>query len=341
MKKAIVITAVITMCSLLCVIGFGVAAVAIGVPVAAGQIGKIVNEDVYIAGVDVGQIIDRAFWDLDYDNESFVADDSTSKTLDMTNVKRVELKVDAARVEITPVEGNTATVTVETFNLTTNRTLKADVSGDTARIESKYVYDNITSISGINRTRVYIKLPQKQYDKVLVTLNAGDLTIQDTACDELELSLNAGNTTIKNATADKITISCDAGNVDVKTASVTDMEIDVDAGNVDLRDVKGKTLNVSVNAGNASMTDDSLFTDKIDGKVDMGNIDLKLSKDIGFTLNYESDMGSFLNRFDGKVSMISSGNGSNDFISRKGTLEYLDGACDINLKINMGNITIK
>lgn len=341
MKKAIVIVAIVTMCSLLCVIGFGVAAVAIGVPVAAGQISKLINEDVHIVGMDVGQVIDRAFWDWDNDHASFVADDSTSKTLDMTNVKRVEIKVDAARVEIAPVSGNTATVTVETFNLTTRRTLKAEVSGDTAQIESKYMYDSISGLSGINRTKVYIKLPQKQYDKVLVTLNAGDLTIQDAVSAELGLKLNAGNTTIKNATADKITISCDAGNVDVKTASVTDMDIDVDAGNVDLRDVKGKTLNVSVNAGNASMTGDSLFTDKIDGEVDMGNIDLKLSKDIGFTLNYDSDMGSFLNRFDGKTSMISSGNDSNNFISRKGTLEYLDGACQINLKINMGNITIK
>ncbi len=343
MKKAVIITAIITMCSLIFVIGFGVAAVAVGVPVAAGQISRLIGEDIDIPGVNVGQIIDRAFWDWDSDNYSynFVADDSTSKTLDMTNVQKVEIKVDAARVEILPTESNTATVTVETSSALGKRSLKVEASGSTATIESKLLTEKITGFSTINRTKVSIKLPKKQYAEVLVKLSAGDLTIQDTTCDKLELKLSAGNTTIKNATAEKMIIDCDAGNVDVKTAGVTDVDIDVDAGNVDLRDVKGKTLNVSVNAGNASMTGNSLFTNQIDGKVDMGNIDLKLSKDIGFTLKYESDMGSFLNQFDGKTSMTTSGNGSNNFMSRKGTLEYLDGACAVNLKINMGNITIK
>lgn len=339
MKKAIIITAIVTAVSLVCVIGFSIAAAAVGIPAAASQIGKVINGEIHIAGLDIGDIIADAFSDVD--DAHFVADDKTTKTLDLTNVNQVEVKVDAARVEITPVEGNTANVTVETSGLKGKRTLKAEVNGESAVIESKYVFDNIVNVSGVTLTRVYIKLPQKQYNALTVKISAGDLTLKDTACGKLKLNLDAGNTTILNATADTMTISCSAGNVDVKTAQVTDVDIEADAGNVDLRDVKGKSLNVSVNAGNASMTGDSVFTDRIQAKVDMGNIDLQLSKDIGFTLNYKSDMGSFLNRFDGKTSIISSGNDSNDFISRKGTLEYLDGACEIDLDINMGNITIK
>ncbi len=339
MKKAVIITAIVTVVSLLCVIGFGIAAVLMGLPVAADQIGRIIQGDRSIIGLNIGDFISEVFDGVD-SSVSFVADDSQSKTLDLSGATRVEIRVDAARVEITPVQGNTATIRLDTAGVVRGkRSLRTEVSGNTAVIESRLNGVSV-GFTGITHTKLYISLPEKQYEEIMIKLSAGDLSVSNPNCKRLDLKLDAGNTTIKNALADSMILSCDAGNIDVKTATVGTVDIDVDAGNVDLRDVKGKTLNISVDAGNTSLTGNSAFTDAIDAELNMGNIDLKLAEDIGFTLAFEADMGSFLNRFAGKSEMTSFGMNTEDFVSQKGSFEYLDGACAINLKINMGNITI-
>lgn len=340
MKKAVIITAVITVVSLLCAIGFGIAAAASGIPVAIAQINRFWDFDLHSV-YQADELVDRVIGTIDDFTDDFgdataPLDRNTTATLDMSNATRVSIQVDAAQVNILPGDGETATVEVETTSAPSRRTLNAIVSGDTAIIESRIAKRSIT-LSEIVRTKVTVRLPQKTYETVCVEMDAGDLSTENVDCRSLTLSLDAGNAVVKNTTAEDMTVSCNAGNINLQNAALTALSVDVDAGNITLKDVTGETLDATANAGMVSMSGDSLFTKAIDAKVDMGNIELLLSKDLGFTLDYDAQMGNFLNRFDGKTT-ISSHRG--ELVSQKGSLSYLDGACTISLKINMGNITI-
>ncbi|MFA9380601.1 MAG: hypothetical protein ACERKO_06025, partial [Acetanaerobacterium sp.] len=74
MKKAIIITAIVTVASLMCIIGFATIAVMKGVPIAAQEINRFIGYDWFIGGLDIGDIISEAIADVEFDGD-FIADD--------------------------------------------------------------------------------------------------------------------------------------------------------------------------------------------------------------------------------------------------------------------------
>ncbi len=316
MKKAIAITAIIAAVSLLCVIGFAVGAAAQGVPVVLDSIhGRIGN-------IDIGNLISQAINDEDVRLrfDDFTVKDSDKKTLDFSQVDTVNISVDAAKVIIEKTSGNTAEVLLETGNaIPAKRTLKAEVSGSSAVIESLYHNNGNFDVFNLTHTKVTIRLPEKNYSKIKLVLNAGDFSMEDAVSSNVNLELNAGNVNLNRVQGDDFTVTCNAGNIE-------------------LENVTGKTLRIENNAGNVEVRDDSRFTDKIDGSVNVGNITLRLPKDIGFELQYKAEMGSISNSFGGED------NGHFDIdnpVSKSGTILYGDESCKITLNAEMGNIDIR
>ncbi len=342
MKKAIAVVASITILSLLCVIGFGIAAVAMGLPFAMDRIDRYVDFKSFVPYVNVGEIVSETIGVITVDD--FVADQNQKESLDFQNefldlngITKITIDVDAAKVEIKPITGDIANITVKSVgNTDYKRSLKAQINGKTAVIESHV--NNFSSITLNRRTTVLIELPVKNYDTLAVSLNAGDLSLDSVTCDDFSLKLNAGNMDVKNITAKRATLDSNAGNIEVKDIFAKTLEIDNDAGQVVVHSAKGDVLKIKDNAGNVVIKDGCTFSEEIEASVNMGNIDIKLSRDVGFTLSYNTTMGRFENSFNGEITQSKRSEG---ITSREGTFTYGDGSCKISLKADMGNITIQ
>lgn len=298
MKKAIIIVSIITVVSLLCVIGFAVAAAATGIPVILNNIPG------HIGNIKIGDFISDNFnhtaveWDYNWDD--FVAEESQTKTLDLSQIDTVDISVDAAKLEIVKTQGTTAEILLETSKAAWNhRTFKAEASGSTASIDVSY-RDNVNlDLKGIAHTKVTIRLPEKNYKKLKLNLNAGDFSMDSINCDETEVDLNAGNVEINN--------------------------------------VSGKKLNITNNAGNAEIHEGCRFTDEIIAKVNAGNISLNIPKDSGFLIKYDCNMGTVMNHLSVDAEEDSD---RGEFISKSGTIKYKDESCKIRLSADVGNIDI-
>ncbi len=133
----------------------------------------------------------------------------------------------------------------------------------------------------------------------------------------LEVTFNAGLLKINDIEADEFSLKMAAGNAIIKGCEFDTIETDLSAGN----------LNLYIDED----------TQRVNSHVSAGNMKLMLPEDIkGFDLTYKADLGNISNNL--SFNIDSSTNGF--AIDRRGEISYGDKSCKIELKVEVGNISI-
>ncbi|MCH5275484.1 MAG: DUF4097 family beta strand repeat protein [Lachnospiraceae bacterium] len=110
------------------------------------------------------------------------------------------------------------------------------VKGDTLYVNS--LVSGSWSFSS-NSTVITIEIPAGfQFEKVRMSLGAGEFTSDFLSSQEVKLELGGGDFTFENLTADALECELGAGRVTIEKLSIADMECEVGAGQIIIRDAE-------------------------------------------------------------------------------------------------------
>lgn len=331
MKKAIIITSIIALASLLAVIGFGAAVAVSGAQMVIGadysEVPKVAENiigiiDSFVPGINISNsnlqsgienILngEQNFLEIMSEDEEDYDSVILEKTYEAEDFRDVSVNIDVGNVRIVKASGDKVRVTVMTKKLFPIDKADCRIIGDKLCVDAQFP----SAIFNDNRILVKVELPEIEYNKIYANVDAGNAVIDDVS-------------------AYSITLDVDAGNANISNAKAKFLSADVDAGNVGLRNTSGKSFNAKVDAGNVNLADGSLFDGSIDISADCGNITLALPRDLGYSIDYKVQMGSFNNDTTGDGSFQAT-------FANKGTIYRFDRGTKIKLKADLGNITVK
>lgn len=320
MKKAVIITSIITVLALLCTIGFTVGVAVSGVTLVANsnlstipdsvmsildiveefvpaleiedELRAEIREEIENYDGNMGEVISGLF------NEAFDESKYTNtilqKEYNASEISAIKLNLDLGSVKLVKADGDKAVVTVKSrgnFNFSDtdatlfNRTLSVKISGG----PSMFTKDDFEIANGV---LAIIALPEGAYSQLKADIDAGGIFIDG--------------------------------------ISARVIELDIDAGNAEIRNTKGDVLIADVDAGNIVVGENNRFEQSIDIKADCGNVTLSLPADLGYFLNYKINMGSF-------TAEQPIGTDS----SLQGNYTNLGGGAQVDVKVDLGNVTLK
>ena len=148
---------------------------------------------------------------------------------------------------------------------------------------------------------------------------------KDVKLSSLEMTINAGNIKMNEITADYLFADIDAGNIEIRKCDFRKAEFDVDAGNFNITDSSFSILNISTDAGNIEISDTALSDVAIE--VSFGSVDIKNFGDVdAYDFECEVDAGAI--NVDGNTSVGE--------YNARGT-----GAGSIKVEVDAGNIDIR
>lgn len=187
-------------------------------------------------------------------SETFDADAFTSLDLDVTS-GTVEVKlVSGGPVRVTE-SGRVATGTVAFDAATKNL---AEVKGSTLKIRQFDCDDE----RAIDRT-VTVELPREVADNMVgITANvgAGDLTVTDIACHDLNLTLDSGDVEFAGTVTDTLNAKVGSGDVtfELYQAPAKSMDVSVDSGDVEIAVPNSAGFTASLTVGSGDFESDFL-----------------------------------------------------------------------------------
>ncbi|RHM63815.1 DUF4097 family beta strand repeat-containing protein [Collinsella sp. AF33-16] len=187
-------------------------------------------------------------------SETFDADAFTSLDLDVTS-GTVEVKhVSGGPVRVIE-SGRVATGTVAFDAATQNL---AEVKGSTLKIRQFDCDDE----RAIDRT-VTVELPREVADNMVgITANvgAGDLTVTDIACHDLNLTLDSGDVEFAGTVTDTLNAKVGSGDVtfELYQAPARSMDVSVDSGDVEIAVPNSAGFKASLTVGSGDFESDFL-----------------------------------------------------------------------------------
>lgn len=187
-------------------------------------------------------------------SETFDADAFTSLDLDVTS-GTVEVKhVSGGPVRVIE-SGRVATGTVAFDAATQNL---AEVKGSTLKIRQFDCDDE----RAIDRT-VTVELPREVADNMVgITANvgAGDLTVTDIACHDLNLTLDSGDVEFAGTVTDTLNAKVGSGDVtfELYQAPAKSMDVSVDSGDVEIAVPNSAGFTASLTVGSGDFESDFL-----------------------------------------------------------------------------------
>ncbi len=187
-------------------------------------------------------------------SETFDADAFTSLDLDVTS-GTVEVKhVSGGPVRVIE-SGRVATGTVAFDAATQNL---AEVKGSTLKIRQFDCDDE----RAIDRT-VTVELPREVADNMVgITANvgAGDLTVTDIACHDLNLTLDSGDVEFAGTVTDTLNAKVGSGDVtfELYQAPAKSMDVSVDSGDVEIAVPNSTGFTASLTVGSGDFESDFL-----------------------------------------------------------------------------------
>lgn len=186
--------------------------------------------------------------------ETFDADAFTSLDLDVTS-GTVEIKcVSDGPVRVIE-SGRVATGTVAFDAATQNL---AEVKGSTLKIRQFDCDDE----RAIDRT-VTVELPREVADNmvgVIANVGAGDLTVTDIACHDLNLTLDSGDVEFAGTVTDTLNAEVGSGDVtfELYQAPAKSMDVSVDSGDVEITVPNSTGFKASLTVGSGDFESDFL-----------------------------------------------------------------------------------
>lgn len=245
---------------------------------------------------------------------------------------RIELDSELVSVKLYPTSGD------KTIIRTTNAqmdTVSYSVSSGTLKLNFerniKDFWDIFHTFTGVFNQAIEIYVPDKQYDAITATIDAGSTEINGIKFANVDLQLNAGNLIFANPEEflnSALNVELNAGNCTIYNANTMRYDIAMSAGNIDVYGLKG-TGYLEVSAGNGVFNFDELNGD-INIDASAGNADINLPQNASAIINCEKTAGNVTVKY----------NGSNDSLHNDEEYIIGEGRYMINANISAGNISI-
>ncbi len=188
----------------------------------------------------------------------------SSETFDADSFQSLDLDVTSGEVEIKCVSGGQVRVIesgrvakgVATYDAATQNL--AEVKGSTLKIRQFDCDDE----RAIDRT-VTVELPREVADNMVgITANvgAGDLTVTDIACHDLNLTLDSGDVEFAGTVTDTLNAKVGSGDVtfELYQAPAKSMDVSVDSGDVEIAVPNSTGFTASLTVGSGDFESDFL-----------------------------------------------------------------------------------
>lgn len=112
---------------------------------------------------------------------------------------------------------------------------------------------NLSDLSSRNY-RIEIIIPKASVNSLTVSLNCGNININDLTCKTVSLEADCGNINLKNIVSEKLDIDADLGNVNVQSSSTGTTTIDADCGNIEFGSIVMEKVECDADLGNIEFT---------------------------------------------------------------------------------------
>lgn len=178
---------------------------------------------------------------------------------------------------------------------------------------------------------VEVYVPEKVYDSIAATVNAGRTEINGLNIEVADLELNAGEliyAAAEGSTTYGLDVRVTAGNCEIYNAATENYTFEMNAGNLTTYGLTGDG-SIRITAGNGVFNFDELG-DETDLSVSAGNMDINLPEGVSATISCDRNAGDLKVKYDGIRKEMKDGE----------ELKLGDGECDINAELTAGNITI-
>lgn len=200
------------------------------------------------------------------------AEDITENKVIQEDFNSIAIMSNDARVEIMSIDGSDAKV--ELSGKGSNYQMVAGVEESVLKVNIDYKQKklfNFDFTGDILTLKVY--LPEKEYEKLQVNNDNGDMKVNDLKAKDVHLEVDNGFIKMNNMDTETVYASTDNGAVDLKHLMALDVDVNSDNGKIDLEEVDGDLV---VRANNGQIT---LVTEKINRSIDFetdnGKIDIQ------------------------------------------------------------------
>lgn len=100
---------------------------------------------------------------------------------------------------------------------------------------------------------VKLMLPEKEYDRFLLNVGAGDANVSGISCSSFTLDCGAGDVDLSDIiSADRIDINGGAGDINVRNTSAGGLDIDIGAGDFDFAGTVNGNIDVDCGVGDVT-----------------------------------------------------------------------------------------
>lgn len=225
-----------------------------------------------------------------------------TKRFQGTKIQSISVSNNAGTIKLADTSGDE--IIVETSGPKTSEPVKIETKGDLLSITNEV--DNNFSL-GINfknsSSNITIYLPKKQYERIAVSNEVGEITMNE-------------------IDAVKLIAESEVGNIDINEVSSTSLKVSSESGNILINNYSGN-LQVENEIGSINITTDKVNHSLL-AKNEIGEINLTINQDPkNILISADSEIGS-IQIYDKKTGSYMSG----------------DGSTSIQLSTETGNITV-
>ena len=272
--------------------------------------------------------------------ETYIDYGSLNETFD-----NIQIDCSGAEIDIVKSADNTTKVEEEEGSAE----FSVYVQNNTLFVESEWIFfgwnskldfkENISNIfkkpamgiSNLGGGKLTVYVPERMYNTLLVSLNAGTLNISGIAANKNEINVNAGSFDYRalNTEAEFLGVTINAGSAEISGLNPRDYRLDENSGDLCIRNLTGYG-SVDINAGKTDLIYDS-FNGDIQIDVSAGTLNMYVPDDTSAEINVDKSAGSVTVRADGKKHNLSDG----------ACVTIGDGRYKINADISAGNINIE
>lgn len=256
---------------------------------------------------------------------------------------KIQVDCSGAKIEIAKSSDNTTKVEEKNAD----GVFSVYVRNDTLFIDSSWSFfgwdsslsfwDNISetirrSTSGLplNAPSLRVYVPEKTYETILVSLNAGELNINEISVNYNEIDVNAGELKFNAAPtqAEYLGVTVNAGGATISGISPSEYLLDNNAGNLCVKNLTGHG-DIEVSTGSCEVEYDEVNGD-VTADVTAGNLNIYLPAGTSATVYAEKSAG--------EISVVQ--NGRKKSLHDEETFTFGGGKYSIHADISAGGITI-
>lgn len=216
-----------------------------------------------------------------------------SESYSAADVSRLDLNIDWA--DLTVSKSSDDKIYIDAKNVP--ESFNAEVRGDTFSTsfnEKKLSFHLAPSwLNGDNNAVIEIKLPEKEYESMVLDLGAGETKLSDMECIRFRVECGAGEVTFNDVKCETGSFECGAGEVNINRIKCSDkLNVDGGAGSVNINSSVIGGLDADQGVGELN------FTGTVNGDIDVeggvGEIVLNLTNPesdfVGSGCKYKMDI---------------------------------------------------